>query len=157
MMALKKLFKSFVYAFSGICNCIKTCRNFRIHTVAAAFVLYLSGFYDFTPEKYALLFILIGLVLALECINTSLENICDAITKDYLLQIKKAKDAAAGAVLCTAIASVAVAVVLFWDKAVFIEIYNYFNSVGSILIVIVVLILSCIYIFYEDIFKDGKK
>ena len=65
MMALKKLFKSFVYAFSGICNCIKTCRNFRIHTVAAAFVLYLSGFYDFTPEKYALLFILIGLVLAL--------------------------------------------------------------------------------------------
>ncbi len=157
MSAFKKLFKSFLYAFRGIWYCIKTCRNFRIHTVAAAFVLYLSSFYDFTPEKYALLFITIGLVLSLECINTSLENICDAITQEYSLQIKRAKDVAAGAVFCSAVVSVAVAVVLFWDKSVFIKLYNCFNSVSNILIAIAVLIMACIYIFYEDIFKNGKK
>ena len=157
MNALINLFKSFAFALCGIWHCIKTCRNFRIHTVAAVFVLYLSSFYDFSSEKYVLLFITIGLVLSLECINTSLENICDAVTREYSVHIKRAKDTAAGAVLCSAVVSVAVAVALFWNKSVFKEIYIHFCSLSNVLILIALMIFACIYIFYEDIFKNGKK
>jgi len=157
MKALKKLICGFGYAFSGIWYCIKTCRNFRIHTVAAVVTLYLSTFYDFSAEKYAVLFITIGAVISLECINTALEEVCNAITREYSLSVKRAKDVAAGAVLCSALISVTVAVKLFWDKAVFATVVKYFSSFPRLLLLLLAVLLALIYIFYEDIFKHGKK
>ena len=157
MNALKKLFYGFCYAFSGIAYCIKTCRNFRIHTVGAAVVLYLSTFYNFSAVEYTVLFITIGAVICLECINTAMEEVCNAITKDFSLAVKRAKDVSAAAVLCSAVVSVAVAINLFWDKYVFKEIYNYFSTFPKFVCLSLIIVLAVIYIFYEDIFKHGKK
>ena len=53
-------------------------------------------------------------VISLEMVNSALERICDGITKERKPWIRDAKDAAAGAVLTSAIGSVIVALVIFF-------------------------------------------
>ncbi len=157
MKAIKKLFFSFKYAFSGLVYCIKNCRNFRIHTVAAFFVLYLSKFYSFSAAEYSILFLVVASVISAECFNTSIEQVCDAVTTDFSKQIKTAKDTAAAAVFCIAIFAVVIALKLFIDFDVFNQIYVYYSSPLKLIFLSVSVILSIIYIFYEDIFKNAKQ
>ena len=52
-------------------------------------------------------------VLALELINTAIENLCNIISKDFHPVIKIVKDTAAGAVLVSAIGSAIAGAVIF--------------------------------------------
>ena len=157
MKAIAKLFKSFIYAFKGIFFCIKNCRNFRIHTVAAALVLYFSRFYSFNRVENCILYLIIALVLVSECVNTAIEQLCNAVTREYSPIIKNAKDVAAAAVLCVAMLSVAIAVNLFWNLSVINQILIYFSSPVKLILLLICAVVSIIYIFYEDFFKNAKK
>lgn len=94
--------------------------------VAALYVLVFSLFFELSAAQYGVLFVLIGLVMALELINTALEAAGNAITKEKSPYIKVLKDTAAGAVLIFAIAAVAVAAVFFWDAQGFFRMYAFF-------------------------------
>lgn len=157
MKAIKKLLFSFKYALSGLLFCFKTGRNFRIHIIAALFVLYFSRFYSFSSVEYSLLIFLVAFILAAECINTAIEQLCDAVTTEYSTHIKKAKDVAAGAVMCGAIASVVIAFILFFDRDVFKQIYVYYSSSIKLVFLFITIVLSIIIIFIEDIFKNAKQ
>ena len=100
----------------------------RIHIVAAAFVLTFSLFFRLTGIEYAVLFLLMGLIMALELINTALEAAGNAISKEKNHYVKILKDTAAGAVLILSIAAVAVAVVFFWEAEGFIRMYQFFTG-----------------------------
>ena len=155
---MKKLIYGFKNAFVGIIFCIKTCRNFRIHMVFAAYVLYFSGFYEPDTATFAALILTISLVLVLEAVNCALEQVCNALTTKYNLMIKHAKDAAAGAVLISAVFAVIVGIRVFYDPTVLAQIYNYFISVPiRAAVLIITLALSIIFIFYKDLFKSGKQ
>ena len=80
-----KTLRAFGYAFQGLWRCINYERNMRIHIVAAAFVLVFSLFFSLTGTEYAVLFVLIGLVMSLEAVNTALEAVGNAISKENLL------------------------------------------------------------------------
>ncbi|MEE0061473.1 MAG: diacylglycerol kinase family protein [Acutalibacteraceae bacterium] len=112
---MKSFLKGFLCAFQGLAECICTERNMRIHIVISLYVLYFSKYYSLSVEKFAILVIIMAVVLSLELLNTAVERACDAITKESHPLIKSAKDAAAGAVLVSAIASVVIGVLLFWD------------------------------------------
>lgn len=158
MKAVINLIKSFGYAFKGLLLCVKKCRNFRIHMVAAVTVIYFSRYFDLTPNSYAVLFLTFALVLCAEAFNCAIEYVCDDITTQYSENIKKAKDTAAGAVLVCALFSVFIAITLFFKPAVLIDIFNSFYSSPVKLILLLVYITICaIFIFYEDILKYGKK
>ena len=120
------LLRSFGFAFAGLWHSINYERNMRIHLVATAYVLVFSLFFPLSAAEYAILFVLIGLVLALELLNTALEAAADVITKERNPYIKIMKDAAAGAVLIAAMASVAVAAVIFWKPEGFVNLYSFF-------------------------------
>ncbi len=113
MISWKKLFASFTYAFSGIFSTFKTEQNFRIHTLLSVIVITIAIALDFSSVKLIILFIVIGLVLALELINTAIENTVDLITLEHNPLAKKAKDAAAGAVLVFSIFAVIIGILLF--------------------------------------------
>lgn len=157
MNAIKKLFLSFKYAFEGLFFCIKTCRNFRIHLIAALVVLYFSRFYSFSATEYGILVIIISFILVAECINTAIEQLCNSITKDFSSQIKNAKDVAAAAVLCGAVSSVIIAVRFFYNPDVFRQIYVYYSSPLKLAFLIITAVISIIFIFCEDIFKNAKQ
>ena len=115
-MKAKKILDSFNYAFEGIIYTLKTQRNMRIHFSIAIIVLILSLFYNLSKTEILILFFAISLVIVAEMINTAIETTIDLITDKYHELAKIAKNVAAGAVLISAINSIIVAYIIFFDK-----------------------------------------
>ena len=125
---MNDFFKAFGYAWHGIVQTVKTQRNFRFHIVAMVYVTAFSLFYKLTREEYVLLALTFSSVISAELINTAIEAAVDLCSHEHHKLAKLAKDAAAGAVLVTAIFAVAVGVLLFGDIAVIKEIFRYYGS-----------------------------
>ena len=115
-MKVKKLVDSFNYAIEGIIYSIRTQRNMKIHMIAAILVLVATFFYDLSKIELLIITITISLVIVAEMINTAVEAAIDATTNFYHPLVKIAKNVAAGAVLVSAINSVLVGYVIFWDR-----------------------------------------
>lgn len=94
-----RLLRSFSYAFLGIKHTIQIEKNMRIHLLVSIIVLVLMIFLPLKKVEIAILCIVIGIVFALEMVNTAIENVVDLVTKEYQPIAKIAKDVAAGAVL----------------------------------------------------------
>lgn len=107
------LYKSFGYAFQGIFNTIRTERNIKIHCVAAILVTIFGIWLQISRTEWMICFILFGLILALELVNTAVEATVDLCTEDRRPLAKKAKDAAAGAVLIAAIFAAVIGLMIF--------------------------------------------
>jgi len=145
---LTKIIKSFSYAFSGIGYCIKNEINMRFHIVATIFVIILSKFYDFSKAELIVLFLTISLVMGFEIINTSIETLVNMVSPEYNNLAKITKDAAAGAVLVSAIFAFFIAFLLFWDLDVFKKIFIYYSeNIANLCGVILIIIISYLFIF----------
>lgn len=105
--------KSFGHAFSGVAIFFRETVHARIHAVAIVLVLVLGFFLQVSTSDWALLALATGLVLTAEALNSALEYVVDLVSPDFHPLAKKAKDVAAGAVLIAAIASVAIAALVF--------------------------------------------
>ncbi len=130
------LIKSFRCAIKGIVFVVQHERNMRIHIVAALYVAFFSAFYDFSRSEIVLLVITCALVMIFEVLNTSIEVIVDKISPKYSPLAKVAKDAAAGAVLLSAIMAVIVGIALFFDIERFKLILLFFTDWSNTLIFI---------------------
>ncbi|MEZ2237545.1 diacylglycerol kinase family protein [Microcoleus sp.] len=110
---------SFRYAWAGLSYAFETQRNFRIHTVIGTLAIGLGVFLHLKPVEISVIGITIGIVLAMELLNTAIESLVDlTVGQSYHELAKIAKDCAAGAVLVSAMAAAIVAVALllppFW-------------------------------------------
>lgn len=113
---MKKTLESFNNAITGIIDTVRTERNMKIHLIAAVGILIVSFFFDISKFEFLILAVTITMVIAAELINTAIEAAIDMTTNYYHPLAKVAKNAAAGAVLVTAISAVLVGYVIFWDK-----------------------------------------
>lgn len=96
--------------------------------VFVLYVAFFSAFYDFSKTEIAVLVITCALVMIFEILNTSIEVIVDKVSPKYSPLAKVAKDAAAGAVLLSAVMAVIVGIVLFFDIERFKLILLYFSE-----------------------------
>ena len=113
---MKKLIKSFKYAFEGIFTGIKEEQNMKIHIVIMILVIIFGVILKISKIEWIICIILFGLVISMELINTAIENTVDLITKEKNEKAKIAKDVAAGAVLVSAIASAIIGLIIFVPK-----------------------------------------
>lgn len=101
---------SFKYAWSGLSYAFKTQRNFRIHTLIGMIAISLSILLKLQPIETVIIGLTIGLVMAMELLNTAIESVVDlTVKKSYHDLAKIAKDCAAGAVLVSAMVALLVA------------------------------------------------
>jgi diacylglycerol kinase (ATP) len=105
--------RSFGYAFEGLALMLRSQPNFLVHVCAALLALGVGVLLHLTAPEFAVIVLTIGLVLVVECVNTALETLCDLVSPGYHPLVKRAKDVSAAAVLVAAIASVAVALLLY--------------------------------------------
>ena len=113
---MKKLLKSFKYAFDGICTGIKEEQNMKIHITIMILVIIFGIMLKISKMEWIICIILFGLVISMELINTAIENTVDLVTKEKNEQAKIAKDVAAGAVLVSAITSAIIGLIIFVPK-----------------------------------------
>ncbi len=155
---MKSFLKGFVYAGRGVIYCLLRERNMRIHFT---FTVYMFGFltvFDFfkvSRTEFAVLIALCALVMSLEAVNTAIERAVDLSSKEISELARAAKDAAAGAVLISAAASVICGILIMWQPDAFGAMFEYYRAHPAVFAVLIVsVILSLIFIFKG---KPGNK
>ena len=110
------MINSFRFAFSGLKEAFKTEKNMRVHFLLAVLAIILAFILNFSALEWAILTITIGFVLAMEFLNTSLEEIVNIVSPKIQEKARVAKDVAAAAVFISAAVAVFEAYFLFLPK-----------------------------------------
>jgi diacylglycerol kinase len=114
--SIRKRLKSFVYAFNGLRILFREEHNSRIHLVAALCVLVAGFFLKITATEWIAVIFSIGLIFAMELVNSAIENMADFVSTEQHEQIKRIKDLSAAGVLVAAITALAVGLIIFLPK-----------------------------------------
>jgi len=104
--------RSFRHAVHGIILMLKSQHNAWVHATATIIVLLVGGFFGLSPHEWCWLVIAIMGVWTAEALNTALEFLANVASPEFHPLVAKAKDVAAGAVLISAIGSVAIALLI---------------------------------------------
>lgn len=109
----RAIVRAFRYAFAGVWYLFSTQRNAQIHLILGTLAIGLGWVLQIARWEWAVLVVMIGLVIALEGMNTAIEAAVDVATQEYHPIARVAKDVAAGAVLIAAIAAVVLGCIIF--------------------------------------------
>ena len=115
--SIKSLIKSFGFATNGL-RLLLSERNFRIHILAGAILVLFGIYFEISRMEWCTIAITIGMVMTAEAFNSAIEQVCNRITLDQDLQIKKIKDISAGAVLIIAVAALIIGLFIFLPKMI---------------------------------------
>lgn len=110
------LYKSFGFAFEGIFAVVKKERNMQIHCCIMVLVILAGLFFQISAVEWCICFVLFGLIMSLELVNTAVESVVDLVTEERRPLAKLAKDAAAGAVLIASIMAAVAGLIIFLPK-----------------------------------------
>jgi diacylglycerol kinase len=90
---MKRFFRSFYYAISGILAAFKTELSFRLHVLALVIAVAMGLYINISLTDWGFVIFAAGFVLSAELVNTAIERLGDeAADGKYKLIIKKAKD-----------------------------------------------------------------
>src|SRR5699024_4474705 len=112
---LRKRGIGFRFAWNGIRIMLQE-RNFRIHMIVALLVIVAGVIVQLNTLEWTLIMVTIGLVMAMEMVNTTIETLLDYIKPAYHPTAKVIKDIAAGSVLVVAIVAVVNGLLIFLPK-----------------------------------------
>jgi undecaprenol kinase len=111
------LIQAMGHAWDGIIDVVTQERNMRYHLLAAVTVIILGFLLNVDRLEWLWLLLAILVVFSAEFLNTVIEAVTDLLGEHhYDVNIKKAKDVAAGGVLITAIFAVLVGLIIFLPK-----------------------------------------
>ena len=115
---IKRLGKSFVYAFRGIISAFKTEQNLLVHTIALIINIILMITLKLSIMECAIIVIVITIVFALEMVNTAIEYAIDMAMPQIHPLAKISKDVSSGAVLMASLGAVVVGLLIYLPKIV---------------------------------------
>jgi diacylglycerol kinase len=109
----KKRLYSFKYAGRGIQVMFRNHPNFKIQLFFACLAFILGLVFKISPLEWIILLLCIGIVLALETINSAIEYLVDMTSPDFHPIAGKIKDLAAAAVLIFCLISLIIGLIIF--------------------------------------------
>ncbi|MUU78412.1 diacylglycerol kinase family protein [Winogradskyella endarachnes] len=108
--------KSVGFAFKGMLILIRTEASIKVQ-LFITIVMTCAGFYfDISKSEWMAQFIMIGIVMSMEGMNTAVEYIADFIHPEYHKKIGLIKDVAAGAVFIASIIAIIIAGIIYLPK-----------------------------------------
>ncbi|VTS35561.1 diacylglycerol kinase [Streptococcus pseudoporcinus] len=108
---------SLEFALTGIVTAIKEERNLKSHLLSASAAIIAGILLRISAIEWLFLFLAIFLVIALEIVNSAVENVVDLASEYHFSMLaKKAKDMAAGAVLVMSLYAVITGIIIFAPK-----------------------------------------
>ena len=110
------LASAFANAFRGLAEAVRTERNLRIDAAFAVVAVALGFALGIDVASWLAVIICIGMMFALETVNTAIEAVVDLASPGWHELARKAKDCAAGAALAGALASAVVGVMVFLPR-----------------------------------------
>ncbi len=113
MLLSQTFFKSLKHALSGIRYTIREERNFQLEIIAAVLSIMAAFFFPLTLVERLIIFLLVGVILALELFNTAFERLLDMLKPRIHPYVKVVKDVVAGAVLIVSVTALVIGVFIF--------------------------------------------
>ncbi|WP_027124049.1 diacylglycerol kinase [Mycoplasmoides pirum] len=114
-----KLNKSkFTHAFQGLAFAIKEEISLVVHIIIAVIVLIISSILHAKMQwsDWAIIVLVIGIVIAMELINTAIENLVDLVAFKFNINSKKIKDISAAATLIMSITAIVIGLLILIPK-----------------------------------------
>ena len=108
--------QSFGFALQGIYHVARHEPNMRVHLIFAAAAVCGGLWAGLSLEAWRWVGLALALVTSAECLNTAVERACDVADPALNPLIKQSKDAAAGAVLLTAIFAAVIGASVLLDR-----------------------------------------
>ncbi|MEI8360967.1 MAG: diacylglycerol kinase family protein [bacterium] len=115
-MSLKRLIKSFTYAFKGLVKTWREEQNLQIHTVMAIITILIGFLFGLSSIEWLFLILCITLVVIMEVVNSAVERVTDILKPRIHGYVKEIKDIMAAAVLLASISAVIVGLIIFGPK-----------------------------------------
>ncbi len=109
---------AFYHAFNGLQKFFLRERNGKIQLFVACTTVVAAFAFKISPMEWVIILLCIGLVLALEMINSAIEKLCDLVHRDFHPVIKIVKDVSAAGVLWSSIVSTVIGCIIFIPKIV---------------------------------------
>ncbi|QDT01743.1 Undecaprenol kinase [Rubripirellula lacrimiformis] len=103
--------RKFAFALAGLIYAVRSQNSFWIHLPIAVAVIAVAAWLQVEAWRWCMLVVATGMVIAAELVNTSIEMIVKVLHPDHDVRIGHALDAAAAAVLVTAIGAVTVGLI----------------------------------------------
>ena len=113
MIKIKRLYKSFTYAFRGLGKTLKEEQNLQIQSIAGLVVIILGWYFRIEVEEWLILILVIGLVILMEIINSAIERITDVLKPRLDSYVKEIKDIMAAAVMLASVIAIIVGLIIF--------------------------------------------
>lgn len=119
LIDFNRFVKSFIYAGQGLQVTYKKEQNFRVELILGIIANSLAALFQVSLGEWLVIFLVTGLVLSLELLNTAIEATIDLTMGQKLHPLAKlAKDAAAGAVLVASLASLGIGITIFLPRII---------------------------------------
>lgn len=109
----KRLKNSFKYSIDGLKYAYKYEQSMFIHFLVTIFVILMGLIFDISGFEWLLVFIVIGMVLSAELINTAIEAVVDMVTLEYNELAKIAKDCSSAATFVLSIIAFVMGLIVF--------------------------------------------
>ena len=114
----KRFIKSFGYSIDGLKYAYKYEQSMTIHFTMVIFVITAGFFLKISLFEWLICFMLMGLVMATELINTSIEAVVDLTCPEIHPLAKIAKDTASAAVFVFSVVAAISGLIIFIPKIV---------------------------------------
>lgn len=111
-----KRIRSIGYAFKGAYLLISTEASIKVQFLIALMVTFAGFYYHLSDTEWILQILTIAVVMSIEGLNTAVEKLSDFIHPDHHQKIGFIKDVAAGAVFISALAAIAVGLIIYIPK-----------------------------------------
>ena len=112
----KSLMNVIKYSLNGIRVYIEDGKSFIIYSFCALLEIICGFIFKVNGLEWILIICMLGIILSVEVLNTAIENVCDALTKEYNPLIKAAKDCGSGATFIIFIVMCFLNVIIFYPK-----------------------------------------
>ncbi len=112
----QSFYRRFRFAWNGLCSTFKQENSFKTEVAFAILAIIILFFFKAEPVWWAIFLILITVIMALELVNTAIENTLDHLHPGRHQQIGLAKDCAAAAIFLMCVVSVIVFLIFLYEK-----------------------------------------
>lgn len=106
-------FKSIGFAIKGAFKLVTTEHSVMVQFSIAILVTIAGIYFNITKEEWLIQTLAIGLVLAIEGLNTAVEKVADFVHPDFHERIGFIKDIAAGAVFFAALTAISIGAIIY--------------------------------------------
>jgi diacylglycerol kinase len=112
----KRFCNSFKYSFDGLKYGYLNEQSLTIHISVAIIVIFAGIFLQISQMQWLFILMCIGIIMATELINTSIEATIDLISPEYNQLAKIAKDTASAAVFVFSVVALSGGLLIFLPK-----------------------------------------